>query len=283
MLRRAAVLLLAVCSAFAHAENDTDDTLARARSRAALDIAVYDNFPPFSYRARNGELRGLDVELARALAAKLGIAARLRTVTADETVSDDLRNNIWKGHYLGGGVVDVMMHVPTDGQFARNEDQSLLFGTYLQESIAVVSRAGTRATNKIAVEVDSISDYQLSSGDDGKRQAAIRKKTLADAVAAMLAGEADAVMGPKHELQGLLAMQGSPDVVFHEQQLAGLLRGAWNIGIAVKTNGGASLQQALDQALDEMRKDGSLATIFSSSRIALEEQHDPVTASIKER
>lgn len=282
MLRRAAVLLLAVCSAFAHAESDNDDTLTRARARAALDIAVYDNFPPFSYRARNGELRGLDVELARALAAKLGIPARLRTVTADESVSDDLRNNIWKGHYLGGGVADVMMHVPTDGQFARSEDQSLLFGTYLQESIAVVSRAGTRATDKIAVEVDSISDYQLSS-DDSKRRAAIRKATLAAAVAAMLAGEADAVMGPKHELQGLLAMQSAPDVVFHEQPLVGLLRGNWNIGLAVKNNGGASLQQALNQALDEIRRDGTLATIFASNRIALGDQRDPVTASIKEQ
>ena len=47
-----------------------------------------------------------------------------------DTVEDDLRNAVWKGSYFGGGVADVMMHVPVDRQFAMRNNNVVIFGAY---------------------------------------------------------------------------------------------------------------------------------------------------------
>jgi ABC-type amino acid transport substrate-binding protein len=83
------------------------------RQRGRLRIAVYNDFLPFSKAGK-----GIDVELARAIAGKLGLAAEVVGFNADEDMNDDLRNMVWKGHYLGTQPADLMMHVPVDTHLA---------------------------------------------------------------------------------------------------------------------------------------------------------------------
>ena len=40
-----------------------------------------------------------------------------------EDMNDDLRNMVWKGHYLGTQPSDVMMHVPVDEHLAKANDK----------------------------------------------------------------------------------------------------------------------------------------------------------------
>ncbi|MES9929292.1 MAG: transporter substrate-binding domain-containing protein, partial [Candidatus Thiodiazotropha sp. 6PDIVS] len=86
-----------------HAEEGIT-ALQRIHERGVLEVAVYADFPPFSYRSERGRIVGIDVDIAQALAKRLGVVAAIRAVGADENMEDDLRNNVWKGHYLGGGV-----------------------------------------------------------------------------------------------------------------------------------------------------------------------------------
>ena len=41
----------------------------------------------------------------------------------DENMNDDLRNMVWKGHYLGYGPADVMLHVPVDNRLMAENDK----------------------------------------------------------------------------------------------------------------------------------------------------------------
>jgi cystine transport system substrate-binding protein len=59
----------ALLSAAAHAE----DLLDTVKQRGTLQIALEGTFPPFDYKAPNGELDGYDVDVAKAVAAKLGV------------------------------------------------------------------------------------------------------------------------------------------------------------------------------------------------------------------
>ena len=102
--------------------------------RGTLHVAVYENFLPFSGRI-DGKLSGLDVDLAHLIAEKLGVKAVFRELPAGETVADDLRHAIWKGHYLGGGISDLMMHVPHDRTFARRHELVVIMGKYYQEQL----------------------------------------------------------------------------------------------------------------------------------------------------
>lgn len=274
-------LLLALAAVLAaplsRVQAQDDDALAAVKSRGVLEVAMYDAFPPWSYKGADNRPAGVDVDLGRALADKLGVSFKPRLFAADESMSDDLRNNVWKGHYMGGGVADVMLHVPADPQFAAKEDKAEFFGAYFHEMVSVVyhpARLEAFETplaltgHKVGVEIDSISDYYMSGAFNGRlRTAAVRKPSLSEAVAAFKAGEVDAVMAPRGELQGLLQRADIPDLAFKEQQLVGMFRTAWDVGLAVKRTESTTLRDALARALDELRSEGKLAAIFAAHGI----------------
>ena len=87
----------------ARAESATP-TLDKLRLRGTLSVAVYNEMPPFHVKGQ-----GIDVDLAEQLAKALGLKLSLLPFNADENMNDDLRNMVWKGHYLGFGPADVML------------------------------------------------------------------------------------------------------------------------------------------------------------------------------
>ena len=76
-------------------------------------IAVYDNYLPFSARVE-GVPSGIDVDIATHIAKTMNVELRLKWMTADESTEDDLRNNLWKGHFLDKTKADLMLRVPYD-------------------------------------------------------------------------------------------------------------------------------------------------------------------------
>lgn len=271
------------------ADEEASDPLSAVRARGVLEVAMYDAFPPWSYKGEGNRPAGVDVDLGRALAEKLGLSFKARLFLADESMGDDLRNNIWKGHYMGGGVADVMLHVPADPQFAAKEDKADFFGAYFHEAVSVVYHPDkleafesplALTDHKVGVEIDSISDYYMSGAFNGRlRTAAVRKPSLTDAVMAFKAGEVDAVMAPRGELQGLMKASKVGDLVFKEQQLVGMFRTAWDVGMAVKTTDAKTLRDALAKALDELRAEGKLAAIFAAHGVEHVAPAAPAAAS----
>ena len=106
--------------------------LAKVKQSGVLKVALYNNFPPYSHK---GE--GVDVDIGHALAAKLGLKMSPLWFDADENMEDDLRNMVWKGHYLGYGPADVMMHAPVDREYMAKVDQVKFFAPYQRERYAV--------------------------------------------------------------------------------------------------------------------------------------------------
>lgn len=278
--RNLLVAWLLLCGAFtgcglARADQDPDaDPLAAVRARGAVEIAVYADFPPYSYGKTAADARGIDVDIAHAIADKLGLKLKLRLVSAGESVTDDLRNHVWKGHYLGGGVADVMLHVGYDGVFAERERNVFLFEPYFHD-VVVLAYLPNRIKNvaspialtehKIAVEGDTISDKILSAGYGGAlRNSAVREQSLEEAVAAFKAGDVDGVMGPLGELQGLLTRDRVDGVLFHEQEPVGQFRTAWDIGVAVKNTPSTSLRDTVENILDTLKRDGSMQRMFAA-------------------
>jgi ABC-type amino acid transport substrate-binding protein len=269
----AAATLLAGCATAWSDETETD-ALAAIRGKGTIEIAVYAEFPPYSFGKTAADAQGIDVDIARDIAKRLGLKLKLRMIAAGETVSDDLRNHVWKGHYMGGGVADVMLHVGYDPVFAGREKNVVLFEPYFHETVVVAYRPSriphlespiALTEHKIAVEGDTISDHIMSSAYGGAlRNSAVREKSLEDAVVAFKAGAVDGVMGPQGELQGLLTEQRVSDVMFHAQERVGQMRTAWDVGIAVKEGNGTGLRDAVAAALERLKSDGSLEKIFAA-------------------
>ena len=109
-----------------------ESALARIRRLGRLSVGLYHDLPPFHVK---GE--GIEVHLATALARQLGVALSLLPFNADENMNDDLRNMVWRGHYLGYGPADVLLHVPVDRPLMQSNPRVSIFAPYWRERVMI--------------------------------------------------------------------------------------------------------------------------------------------------
>lgn len=271
------LLLVLTCNALA--QEGQGDRLDRVNEKGVLRVAVYRDFPPYSF-SDSGHYRGIDVDLAHALAKRMGLGVSVMPITADETMEDDLRNAVWKGHYLGGGVADVMMHVPVDENFAKANRKVEILAPYLAEHVAVavnVKRvaAGTAFMDlnryKIGVELDTIADHYLSAAYGGRFLASlVRFRSVSEATAALRSGRVTAVVAPRPEIEYGLADADAAAYRVSPIRMQGLFHGQWSVGLAV-ASGNPKLRDALANAMGEVRSDGTLRHILAQYRVSSEE------------
>ena len=274
--RRQLLLGLAALLLTSHLPAHADEQMDAIHKRGRLKVAVYNDFPPYSDAGK-----GIDVELGRALAARLGLQAEIIGFMAGEDMGDDLRNMVWKGHYLRGDPADVMLRVPVDPLFAKEHAQARIFGAYQQEvmgmarvasripspngSAAVALEVFTR--EKIGVEGDTLADAFLGSVLQGRLRSNVSHfRSLGEAVAALKDERVAAVMAPLSELEGALA--GETRFAVEEARLGELNPRRWAIGMAVKADSG-DLATALTDALAALQKDGTVAAIFKRHGVTL--------------
>ena len=247
------------------------DGLEAIRQRGRLRFAVYNDFPPYSMAGG----KGIDADIARALAARLGLAPEVVGFTADEDMNDDLRNMVWKGHYLGTQPADVMMHVPVDPYLAKANDKVRIFGAYHREALALARRpervrqapSGSAAValevftrEKIGVETASLADSFLLGVLNGRlRDNVVHFKTVGEAAQALAAGQVAAVLATRAELEA--ALKGQRELPVEPVSFPELKVDSWPLGMAVKVEEQA-LADAVAAALAELKRDGSLAEIF---------------------
>ncbi len=266
---RRTFLLAAGAAALAASLPARADSLADIRKRGSLRVAVYNSFPPYSNQGK-----GIDVDLAEALGKQLGLAVQVVGYNADEDMDDDLRNMVWKGHYLGAQPSDVMMHVPVDSYLQGKNDKVRIFGPYHLESIAVARvqrinpiRGSAAAAlevftrEKIGVEGRTLADGFLLGALNGRlRENVVQFASVAAAIDKLKAGELAAVMGTRSEIEAALGKDAR--FVVEAVQMPELKFNHWPLGMAVKADE-AALADALSAALKELQKSGTVAALFA--------------------
>lgn len=261
----------------AHAQvRSFDDMVASG----VLKVAVYEQFPPYSYQ-ENGQARGIDVELAEALAKKQGVKLELLWITPGAKLDDDLRNFIWKGHYLRPDVLaDVMLRVPYDRAFSlrRNDVGGLangqvhMFGPYQRERwqvaydtrrLADVPSIAVFAYHPIGVEVNSVPSFYMTSVTNGRLSGNTRHfDSTQAAFSAMQAGQVDAMMALRGEVDWLVHQANDPQLKLAENAYPELGRQMWDIGMAVHESN-RQLAYALEGSVEELFDSGELAAIYA--------------------
>jgi ABC-type amino acid transport substrate-binding protein len=240
-----------------------------------LRVVVYDDNRPFS-ETKDGNPVGIDVDIGKALAKRLGVEAEIILRMAGEDLGDDLRANVWRGPLTGGGVGDVMLHVPVDRELAMANKEAVIGNAYFDERIAVAldPKAGTHVDfstfakrgdgdPKIGVQLGTVSDYFLMRLNDGALIDNVRHYVKpAEGVRRFKAGETIAVMGVRSDLESLLAEAGAK-ATFDEPATPGIVRSRWSVGTAVRENS-RDLGYAIGNALAEMRQSGELVQIFAA-------------------
>ncbi|MGB4489325.1 MAG: transporter substrate-binding domain-containing protein [Pseudomonas veronii] len=269
--------LALLCCQTAQAQVRSYDQMIAA---GELKVAVYKDFAPYSFED-GATPRGVDVELAEALAKALGVQLKLIWAPAGEKLDDDLRDYIWRGSQLHNQqLADLMMRAPYDHDYSqRRNDQGelenghvVMFGPYQNEQWQVaydrrrldkVASVAVFEEHPIGVEVDSVPSFYLTSVFNGM----LARQThhypgVPQAFAAMKAGEVDAVMAMRGEIDWQVHQARDPQLALAQNAYPSMGRQRWEIGMAVHESN-RQLAYAVEEALEGLIRDGSLQTIYS--------------------
>lgn len=243
--------------------------LEKVLEAKTLRVALYEDHRPFSFK-EGGVYRGIDVALAEALAAHLKVSLDLLVRNAAEDVEGDLRANIWRGPLTGGGVADVMFHIPAERAFTRNLEHVLVANPYYRHSLALAVDArtdyapGYDLVNEasIAVQPKSLADYfLLSHFREGALKNLKHFVRIEAAVEAFRRGEVMAVAGSRAMLEGLLFPRPE-GVRIYTPEVTPPFRRDWIIGTAVKEDS-RDLSYVVGDALEALKANGAFAAIFA--------------------
>tara|TARA_R110000772_G_scaffold22396_4_gene60591 strand:+ start:2322 stop:3206 length:885 start_codon:yes stop_codon:yes gene_type:complete len=251
-----------------------------------ITVAVYRDFVPFSFQ-ENGKDLGIDVDIAKHIAQQLGVELKLKWATADESVEDDLRNNIWKGHFLDRTVADLMLRVPYDKKYSLKRDdigelvngQVHMFAPYHVESWQIVfDRTAIQSVPTIAVfqyhdigvENDSVPQFYLMSAFAGRmRDRSKQFVTIPLAIQAMQAKEVDAVMGMRSQISYYQSHLNNQRYPLAQNGFPNIGKQKWDIGMAVKADY-RQLGYAVGDIVEQMTKDGTMEKIFEGYQTTYE-------------
>ena len=269
--RRAALRALGAAALVASGGVRAAETgLAAVKARGTLTVAVYRDMPPFHDKGQ-----GIDVDLAAALADALGVKLSLLPFPAGEDMNDDLRNMVWKGHYLGYGPADVMLHVPVEAPLMDANPQVRIFAPYWRDRVMIARNVAqlphleTLAQingKSVAVPGQTLAGWLLIGADGGayKQQLTTTWKDGVEAAQALQRGEVAAAAGLESELECVLG--GDARYVITPLPTISNSRNGWAVGLAVKKDA-ADLAAALQAAVDAMVGDKRIAQIFAKGRV----------------
>ena len=240
-------LVLAVC-ALSAACAEEGDLLARIQAKGEIVIATEGDWSPWTYEDENGALVGFDVEVAEAIAAKLGVKA-----TFIETP--------WEGIFAGlnDGRYDIVANgVDVTPERAETYDFSEPYA-FLRTALVVrgdneditsfEDLAGKRTVNSIG------STYMELAESYGAEATGV--STLDLTLENVINGRADATLNAELSIYDYLSEHPDANI-----KIVALTQEATQVAIPVpKGEDSASLLAAINAAIEELREEGTLTAI----------------------
>ncbi len=249
--------------------NREPTALEKVKKRGRLVVALYNDMQPFHHQGQ-----GIDADLAKALAQGLGVELSMLPFNAGEDMGDDLRNMVWRGHYLGFGPADVLMHVPVDRPLMDGQPRVNIFAPYYRERIAIARRLATvpqlpsldaLAGQRIAVPGQTLGGWLMLGAENGRYrdQLLTRWKDGVEAAQALQKAEVAAAVATAAELEFVLA--GDPAYAIEPLPLPRAKNG-WPVGLAVKRDA-TDLAQALQVAMNAVVTSGDVGRMFAKAKV----------------
>ena len=223
-----------------------DAAKVKTVSAGKLTMVTNAEFPPYEYHEGN-EIKGIDVEICRAVAEKLGLELQIEDVAFDSIIPE-----------VASGKADLAaagMTVTEDRK--QNMDFSDTYATSIQlilvQENSTIAGKEDLTGKKIGVQQGTTSD--LFSTEDFGEDAVVRYSKSMEAVQALTQGKIDAVIVDSqtakefvNEVKGIKALDSS----YSDE--------AYAIGVK---KGNTELLNAVNAALAELKSEGKLDEIVT--------------------
>lgn len=227
-----------------------DNSLKDVQKKGYFIVGLDATFAPMGYRDENGEIVGLDIDLAKEVARRMGVEVKFKPCEWDGIIFDLRSKNIdmvWNG----------MTVTPA------REKQVAFTTPYLSDNQIIFTRQGS-APAKVSDLAGKVVGVQLgSSGAQAVEDNPIRKdikelkkySTNVEALLDLEAGRLDAVV--MDEVSGKYYNAKKSTLTYSTEKLADE-----SFAVALRKQDKALLDE-INKNLDEMRKDGTFDKIKS--------------------
>lgn len=224
-----------------------DTSLTDVQDKGTLVVGIDDQFPPMGFVGENGELTGFDVELARLVAEKLGVEAKIQPINWDSKeleLKSGKIDVIWNGYTI---TADRMKEVEFTKPYLNNQQ------------VLVVAQDSPYKT-KADLKGKIVGAQVESAGLDALKSDPELSETVADipeyddylmALLDLGTSRLDAAAVDKV----LIGYTMSQDPGKYRVLDGSLSDEYYGIGCA---KGAVALREAIDKALDELYDDGSI-------------------------
>jgi len=226
---------------------EADDELARIQKAGSIKVGVEGTYPPVTYHDENGDLVGFDIDVAKAVAQKLGVKAEFVESEWDSLLAG-----------VDSGRLDTVINAVSITD--EREEKYDFAGPYFYITRQVVVRTGNDDLHSLddlkgkKVATNITNDYAPELEKLGVTIVPI--ETSEEAATLVLSGRADFCMFNDTIFKEYLTQH--PDAALSVAfRIPGEVE---KIGIPVR-KGETRLQDAIQQALDELASDGTLAKI----------------------
>ena len=238
------VCLLAGCGK----AEDKKDLLAQIREKGTITIAMEGNWAPWTYEDENGNLMGFEVEVSGAVAEKLGVKPEYVLGSWDGLLA-----GVQGGRYdlmaNGVGYSDERAEAYRFSDFYAFNRTALVVRSDNNEITSLEDLKGKTTCNS------ANSTYQLLAESYGATVKDI--ESLDGTIEELLAGRVDATLNAEVSINNY--MTEKPDTAI---KIVAFDPEGEKVGMIMPNNEStASLQEAVNQALKELRADGTLKAI----------------------
>lgn len=241
LLSAVAVFMVSGCAKKA----DDDKAFEKIKEKGVLVVGLDDAFPPMGYMSKDtNEIVGIDIDLANEAAKRMGIKAEFKAVAWDGIIFS-----------LNKGDIDVVWNGMT---ITKEREEKILFSKpYMNNrQIIMVNKDSDIKTPEdlkgkvVGLQLGSSSEKALNSRPDLVKELKEIKKYENNTLALMDLASKRTEAVVIDEIAGRWSMAQKPGVfVVLEEDLG---REIYGVGIR-KTD--ASLKEALDKVLDEIKND----------------------------
>ena len=242
-------------SAAASQAAGSDLDYIKGKGKLVIGYTVYE---PMNYTDADGNFTGFDTELATAVCEKLGVEPEFVEINWDTKVVElDAKSIdcIWNGMTLTD---DIMANAATTKAYAKNAQVVVV-----KESTAYTSTADL-AGKTVVAEAGSAGETTITENADLSQADFISKAVQTDCLMEVAAGTADAAI---LDLTLASAMIGEGTDYANLKMVDEL--NVEEYGVAFRK--GSDVAEAVDNAFDELKADGTMQTLADKYGLTLAE------------
>ncbi len=238
-----AALLAALLAAAGTSANA--DVIAGIKAKGEIVIAVKEADPPFGFRNGEGELTGLEIDLARSIAERLGVQLKLFPVNA-----------VSRLQFLEIRTADAVLATLAVSDH-RKRQARLVEPHYYADTVSLLGAPDSDGSGGTICTLES-AYYAEALQEQSAERRLLPFRTMDEALAALREGRCAALAGRTAALIRIRSERG--DLGGYELIDAGLPPLPWAIAIHPE-DAGSELERALSETVEEWHRSGKLKSL----------------------